>query len=307
MVLTNYRFSDREIKLIGILYLFLNVFYVWKSENLYSSYYYNVYNDIKSINPNILAYVLLFTSMVLVAYVMEKIYINRHFKIRTFFLALCIAALLAGNLYGISNFNVRGSYYPLLLYVIICVIVLFKKNSLSKNKWILFFYWSVVILSVIIPILYVYLYSQGTSLKLGAGGIEKNFFSGREIIWTHFFQTINESLLDLFFGIGSNGLLIGFNAAEDLHNNTFALITNYGLIITVLYYSYIFYKIKRMCIRGMDKISCLYVCAFICSMINGFFEATVYFSPIFLMMNLLIGLAEWRQRKRMEYENSYSN
>ena len=84
-----------------------------------------------------------------------------------------------------------------------------------------------------------------------------------------------------------------------MHNNALALMANYGIIVTMVIYRFIYElyrKISWLAIYPNVSICCI---GFTAVMIASWTEATFYFSPAFLFFSLYLGWGNYFCRKRI--------
>ena len=117
----------------------------------------------------------------------------------------------------------------------------------------------------------------------------------------------------LIVGIGSKSKVLGLDGL-DMHNNSLAMIANYGLLIAIIVYVFIF-KINNRNIN-MKMNDSVYKCSIglTALIISSFTEATIYFSPSFFFYAILLGLERDimihytdKERRNNNYEKSGDN
>ena len=130
------------------------------------------------------------------------------------------------------------------------------------------------------------MYKNGISVE-AIGPIEKETFTGREIIWIHFIESF-PTLFQWLFGLGSQFKIVG---ATDMHNCTLSLIKNSGIIGTWIVYSIIGRALWDLPVERLKKKSFVYVAALLAIMVIGCFESILLVSQLFCIMILMLFLS----------------
>lgn len=129
-----------------------------------------------------------------------------------------------------------GSRTTMLAYILVVGLKWYvaKRNGIKLLKLL---YWFYMIAGLAIPIAYVWMYNHydipfiqnlvHVSLKL----FNKNFFTGREIIWNEAFEIFLDSPWNVLFGIGTHAFENGSNS----HSSFFNILVCSGLIGYVLF------------------------------------------------------------------------
>lgn len=276
LAFSKYRYTYKDYKIISLMLIILNLFWVLNSNGYYSKI---VYGGEHNINPNVVGYLILYSCMLICA-ISEKL--NLRYK------KLYVITILFISYYGIIMLNSRGSFAALFFFTFLNYVIP-KRYIWEKTKYIKLCYVTIVISGIIFPIVYLLMYSQDINFSIPF--INKSFYTGREIIWQSFFLTMSNPIKWLF-GLGSNAQLIYIEGQLDLHNNYLAILSNFGILGFIAYYGLIYKMIKEICKKKqLSHFTISMIIGFFGVLINGFFEATVYFSPIFVLMFIFLGLA----------------
>jgi len=194
------------------------------------------YNGTYIYNPNTIAQLIL--------YIM--ILSNYYFKYST---KSSIIVLIFNILsfYAIYKTNCRNLLVVSLVYLIILYIITPNILKNAKIQKILFI--SIIIISIIIPAFFSYLYIHKSILNINIPFSSKSIFSGREKIWTVCINAIKKDN-NIIIGSKPNDYLNNIYQLGYLnynpHNISIGILVNYGIFGFVLFYIilYNFYNIK---------------------------------------------------------------
>lgn len=171
--------------------------------------------------------------------------------------------------------------------------VLVPKVFLNE-KMIMILIVSIIIISIIFPFIYVSLYTKGIDIKIPF--TDKSLYTGRELLWTKFINSMGSDLNNWLFGIGSKAPIYvdtGRSTSQHLHNNSLALITSFGIVGMLMTYSYLLYQVKRVLISYKENNEILtYLIVFMCFLIEGFTENSMVGVSLFPLMCLGIPLSK---------------
>lgn len=281
IVLTQFTFSKRELKFILYAYILLNISWVSRASGQYEKV---INQGLIDINPNIVACIILFSTMMISTLITELNYkYNKLFNI--IFIIIAIISFI--------NLESRGGLLSILVFLIFKCSIL--TNFRKQQKRLVKISIITIIVGILFPIIYLEMYKKGIDFKIPF--IEKNLYSGREIIWKNFYMEFDK-LTEYIFGLGSNIKILN-NENVDLHNNYLAIICNFGVLGII---SYIIFVVKSIsdscCFKNISLFKFNMLISFICVLVNGYFEATVYFSPIFMFMFIFLGI----EKEEMEME-----
>lgn len=269
------RISNRFINVLTIIYVIECLYCTLLSKSYGSLHYESMINGNASyINPNFLAFIVCIMSFQIWATIKRKFFSNKYTA------PILNILLIFLNIGTVSNLDSRSSYLAILVFF--CLVYFYPQRFVTKNK-ILFLYIMVILFSIIIPIIYVYMYKHGISID-SVGSISKRTFTGREIIWMDYINSFS-SIKDWLIGLGSQATIHG---ATDMHNMTLSLIKNGGIISMLLVYGYIGREIKCCFDNNISRNQFAYLAAVLSSLIIGFFESIFLSSQFFIVLVLLL-------------------
>ena len=122
--------------------------------------------------------------------------------------------------------------------------------------------------------------------------MNKDLYSGREIIWSNFYTEMSKDISHYIIGIGSHANIMYGGDNINPHNIYILVMMNFGIIGFIIFFSFYIlqiYKIYQEHNLNKKKIDFTYA-AFSYLML-GIFEVTSLWSPFILFMSLLWGIA----------------
>lgn len=265
---------DKSIKIIMIFMIVLNVFLFISSPGYYIKWY---FNREKYINSNTIGMVIMYTAVYSNVF-LKKVKIKNSKLYSTFIYIISIL--------GILNVQSRGSLLTLVSFLIFDILIpkrLWKKKCFSE-----FAYITILLVGLIIPYLYTQLYNSG--LHFNIPFTQKSLYTGREIIWSNFYHEMDNNILAIFFGLGSNADLWSGNALN-LHNNYLGIIANFGVIGFILYYGFWFVQIQSLFKKQkMQNYEVSLLMVFFSVLVSGFFEISTLWHTMFFFNFMSLGL-----------------
>lgn len=201
-------------------------------------------------------------------------------------------------LWGCYNVRARMALVTLAFFLVSNWMLDRTRNH--KKGIIMFFLYSSIILELIFPVIYVYLYKTGFGTAIHFFGLaEKGLYSGREGIWIQALEEI-DSVPAALFGIGSHqsfwreGLL-------NMHNNAMNLLVVVGGIGLLVYYFYIIYYInKHFDFDNAPRMKWQCLLFFIAIMIEGITDITLFYNYFLAYYFLPLGIALSHNYKFLE-------
>lgn len=237
-----------------------------------------VNNDYSYINTNVISFMTCLFCMLIWIEIDKKISINKYIKCGIKVLIIICSIYIANNLQS------RSSYIAILMFA---GIMYFIKKDLLKKKNILFFLYLIIVIgSFLIPSIYIYMYEHNINIS-NVGGITKSTFTGREIIWKKLFEIFQNSSSNFLLGLGSKYEINGLGA--DMHNNSMSILKNYGIAGALFLYGFIGTKVKKSEWIKIENIN--FFIAFLCSLVIGYFETMLSFTPAAMIMMVFLGCA----------------
>ena len=273
LTLEKVKFQNNDRMFIQRLSAFIIVIIASKSM-IYTANFYE--NAAKDINPNTLGMVLMFSLMLYIVCMG-----NRVKKIPL--IMLCLIAIM-----GMFNYRARGAIISTLVFFVLCLI----PNKISKPKLWRLIALIIIIAGTLFPFVYLNLYSNRTNLRI----VGKSLYTGREIIWTKMFTFLKGNVKSWLFGVGS-GADFWIEDNLNVHNNYYSVIINFGVIGYLIYFTFIYSRIYSCC----DYINSIKVkrslSMFISSvLVLGFTETTSFWLYIGILCYFGLGMSVYETR-----------
>ena len=176
-----------------------------------------------------------------------------------------------------------------ILVLFISLLVFLFWNIISKNKIIYFLFFIILFISIM---LFIYFYTYGDEIPLFIKLNEisniyfnKNFFSGRNIIWKNLFEYIKlKPILGYGSGVTNEVFSVVQNSTHNFYIQVLLQVGLAGLLSWILFFYQIwrfFYKCKK------DKIIRITSSFFVAILIQNIFELTFYSNKV------IIGIMQW--------------
>ena len=209
---------------------------------------------------------------------------------------LLFVLFLLLSIITIINVMARTSLIGMCVYLVLLVI----PSRYFKPKFTFAVHIFVVLVALLLPLVYLYMYRNGVQLTL----FGKNLFTGREGVWEKMFAFMDEKgAMGWLYGIGSHMAIHGekFNSHNSYYSIT-ACFGVFGLIGFVLFYVL---KLKNVIKYSRDKeIKNLFIIFITMCFMSGFETLFNVFSTTFVIF-LPLGMAMCRARK-LEKESRLS-
>lgn len=245
---------------------------------LYSFYYAKNWDEITSkfnfINPNTFAEFLSFTFILACCLINLK----TKKKICNKILLIITSSIV---MYGVVNYEARTSMGALFVFVIFNLL---PKKWLSK-KVLLIIAISILTFQIIFPFVYLLVYNANLEFDF----FGKNFFTGREKLWTTMFGYFKEDPIRIVFGLGSKvslleGIMLGPN------NNIWSVITNFGLMGFLGYITFIMFMFKNLELNTSTQFKFFYM-YIACILLGGCTEVITFWEPAYMLTSICLGFA----------------
>lgn len=276
IICSEYYLSDQSLRRLIILLVCLSLFVISKSHGYYLK---SLYDKTNFINSNTMAQVVMYTCI----YV--SIFLK---KIRHRFRVPVILGLYVLGVWGIFNFQSRGTLSTFLLFIILDYAV---PKRFFKNKFrTLLSVGLVLSLGLTFPYVYTTLYNNGVNFSIPF--TTKSLYTGRELIWNNFYNSLGENMTNWLFGLGSHAQLwVGHS--QNLHNNYLSVIASFGVIGFAMYYGFIFIQIKSVC-EGpfVSDYTVSLLIGFLCVLMDGFVEVSTLWDVMLFFNFMFLGLAK---------------
>ena len=229
---------------------------------------------INPINPNTFAEFLSFT------FILACCLINLKFKNKLISkIILVVTASII--MIGVVNYRARTSMGALFVFVLLNLL---PKKWITK-KVITIVALSIFVFQIVFPFIYLSIYKAGIIFDF----FGKNFFTGREILWSTMFEYFKEEPLRMVFGLGSKvslyeGVMLGAN------NNIWVVITNFGLLGFFAYLTFMFLMFKNLQLNTDTQIKFFFM-YIACVLLGGCTEVITFWEPTFMLTSIGLGFA----------------
>ena len=264
------------------LVMFVPLFY-WliRSPFWYNLWEYNRWKGLEELkNPNMVGRVINYTSMLLFAFLenAKKQWIKKGRWI-----------LLFLGIWGTYNVRARMSMVVsccFLLGACLMNIKIFTNALKIKTAFLLS-----VLLEGLFPLVYLTMYKIGFGVGWKfAGTSAKGLYSGRQEIWMNAFEAMTGAK-EIFLGMGSeNDFWVGHSL--NMHSNFMNLLVVYGVIILILYWGYLGYLFfRKYDYKHSTKMQDLLLLFFICVLVEGTTEITIFYNEFILYTFMPLGMA----------------
>lgn len=230
-----------------------------------------VYYQETDINPNTMAYFIIYGFVYWFAFMDFSGLFKK---------VLCI--ILAGlAFYGIVNFASRGAAASLCCFLLMNLLPV----RLYKSAYFIGMLWLFLIISILFPLFYVYLYQNHIDMQL----FNKSLYTGREGIWLRMFDAFKEKPMSWLFGLGSHAELWAGHQLN-VHNNFWAVLVNFGGVGCLLFYSFIIGKVQTLSVYMNNDIIRRLVIGFVSyAFFAGILESTTFWMPLLIYIYLGLG------------------
>lgn len=224
-------------------------------------------------NPNTMAYFIVYGFVYWFAFTNFSRLLNK---------VLCVALLIVA-FYGIYNFSSRGAASAFICFFLMNLLPV----RIYKSNYFINMLWLFVLISILFPLFYVYLYNNFIDISL----FNKSLYTGREEIWLRMFNAFGENPLAWLFGLGSHTeLWVGHNL--NVHNNFWAVLVNFGIFGFIMYYVFIIGKIKELTTyMGNTMIRRLVIGFISYALFAGILESTTFWMPVLIYIYWGLGFS----------------
>lgn len=237
--------------------------------------------EIKGINPNTIAIIIVTTCLFL------GLYIDSKSKSR-FRKALVYLVSFA----ALYRTRARTS---LIAFLAILIVELILKTKIEKSKkQALLLVTLIIAAGIIFPFVYVGLYTKGI-ITYNTFFFGKRVFTGRQYIWANLWDYLQQNHIAFIWGVGYNTELYS-RGTFNLHNAYLMIFAQYGLPTLLVYLAYIIHSVAGM-FGKLGQISdlqfkCYQILLYV--LIVGFGETVLSYLPnlIFIAMAIGIGCRE---------------
>lgn len=280
------KLTINQYKIIFYLNLFLFLIFLIKSNGAYFDYLSNIGS---TFNSNTTGAFLMITSIYILLFANV---LNYRITWKRFFVLFLL------TLYGIYNCRSRGA---LIGYGAFCVLYFIGKNLrfFTKRKILISSFLLIIIVGLIVPKIYLHFYSEGININFGF--TDKQSYTGREIIWQNFYDSME--LKNWILGYGSNATFYTDHELN-MHNIYLSLIVNSGLIGLFLFFWYFKKLIFSRKINNFEFINKYVIYYFFSLLILNYFEVTLMWSPLIILLLLPLNLINYKGGGNYEGKNT---
>lgn len=286
LVLSQMKFSDKQIRLASyILLLPITALLLFGGRHYVHYVSLNIFDY--TLNPNVIAYLILLSSFV--AFHLTK---DKHTVIKSFVVFLIVLYLLIGT-------GARTSLIAFLLFVLLNLFN--KRKHLYKIR--LTRYKSRIAFLIVVSFCLVYIYAYVLPNYVPSGGLiilNKNVFSGRQIIWQEIFSLMKH---DWLFGVGADYAFVD-NQLYSAHNLFLGYAAIFGLPVMFGMVLFI-YRVLKDCFLKNNNANTKYLFSiWVVLLFVSMFETVLSYSPIIIfttcvfILNLDSGLG--REGKQID-------
>lgn len=264
-------FSKKDMKYLFFIFLFMSIYIFIKSFGYFEIFISDKYGYINTNTMGMVAFFSLIYNMIFYKYLYKK-YTHIFYFLQ---IVMCFISLV--------NYECRGSLISMIFFVACFLFV--KKNIWYKKKFVLLFFIIIVSIGTIFPFIYSNMYLNHVYFEIPF--LHKGLYTGREVIWINTISIFKNSSVKWLTGIGSNAIV--WTNDMNLHNNYFAVITNFGFLGYAFYYGFIFFQINKG-LKAIDSIHIDLLIGLFSILILSYVEIVTLWETMFLINILIIGL-----------------
>lgn len=275
IVMSRFSFSKNMIKLLFVILIGVNLILVYNSPGYYKK---AMYDKSNYLNSNTVAMVIMYT-FIYCKILMQNLKLKYH--------KIVITLLFAFSIWGILNCEARGSLFTLVSFIVLDIFIpkSFWKSKVRTMPIIII----IIGIGVMVPFIMVNLYEAGVNFTLHF--TSKSLYTGREVIWSNFYSLMDNNIISWMLGLGSKVKLWDIGDVS-LHNNYLAVISNFGIIGFIIYYSYILKIVSSLYRKNhLTNYQISLLIGFICVLLNGYIEITTLWSTMFYFNFMFLGIA----------------
>jgi len=265
LALSQMKFSYSQIRFVSYIFLLPIIALLLFSGRHYVHYISSNIFDY-TLNPNVIAYLILLSSFV--AFHLIK---NRHAVMKSLIVFLVVLYLLIGT-------GARTSLIAFLLFVLLNLFN--KRKHLSKIR--LNNYKSRIAFLIIASFCVIYIYAYILPNYVSSGRLiilNKNVFSGRQIIWQEIFSLMKHNWL---FGVGADYAFMD-NQLYSAHNLFLGYAAIFGLPVMLGMILFI-YRILNDCFLKNNNMNTKYLFSiWVALLVISMFETVLSYSPTIIL------------------------
>lgn len=275
------KFDKKDITLLVFVMCISILYWLYRSPTYYSEFFYNHWKDDGTYtNSNGVGHYLAYEC----AFMFMLLSLSRKKWIRRFKWILALICI-----WGCYNVRARMALFTLIIFLLMNLFI--EKFPKIKNGTVKVFLIGSIILEIVFPFLYLWMYKSGIGSKIVMFGLaEKGLYSGRESIWLNAFKEM-DNLPSVLFGIGSEHDFWKGNVLN-MHNNAMNLIVVIGLLGLLLYFGYLVkYILESFDFSRATNFQWQCLIFFICIIVEGATDITLFYNPFLAYYFIPLGIA----------------
>ncbi len=281
-VINHCKMNRAAVRIIWLLFLLLFISCLFKCPDYFIIW--DKDKDIRLFNPNTLAFLTVYSSMILTLFSRKNANGRKALKL---FLA-CL------TIYGILQYKSRGALLMYTSFLIFKYVIPMRWKR--QKRFTVMFFLILITAGYLFPLVYVHL-AEGhweTGIVLSKFLGKKGLFTGREQIWNSFYKAMSEKKINYLVGIGSHAnIMLHGEANVNVHSAFLVVLMNFGIIGSFLYYIFFILQINKIysCENITKRQIDLLYGAF-SFLVLGVFETTSLWMPFVLFMSFLWGMSK---------------
>lgn len=189
--------------------------------------------EYEGFNPNTVALVLGATCYILISNL-------SNYRISKKMRNILMLAVMISTLFLVDRCQSRGVFFSMLL--IFTLNCFFSEKIKKSYKLATMFYFLIVVLGIIIP--YVYVFIWNNPLFKGVVILGKSLFTGRQFIWINLFKYFQNNPMSILFGTGVTTEFY-YGKSFNLHNSYLQTIATFGFPVFLLFFGFLCKVIKH--------------------------------------------------------------
>ncbi len=200
----------------------------------------------------------------------------------------------------------RASLMGVVMFFLIMIFPFFITNKKIFRSISLL----LIIGSILFPYIYVGMWKHNVEINFGTKN--KNFYSGRQMIWSRMMKEFEGKEL---YGIGSNFRTNSTSTSLNVHNSLFAIYMIYGAINFAVFLPLFVRFIWKMQEKSKNKVNRIAIAGIIGMLVISYYETNLIWSDVYMFFVILSCIAyskeendDIEERKAYEKDNSiYTN
>lgn len=275
-IFSNISIKNENFKFLALLFLLIYVKMLLLSSHVWNDFLVGS----TEINPNSVAQSLLLCYCIICIYFKNKK--NKHTSF--FLIPFTILTMMA-----IYKCNSRTILLALGVYIISTYMPIINKFVVKHLQLILSI---LVIIGLIIPYVYVFLYQKGYSFNIPFS--DKTLYTGREQLWGYMLSSLNLNKLYYFIGVGTNyETTIG--VIGNYHNWYLGILYTFGIVVYIIYFGYLLDIVSKVKKKEVSY-------AIITIFVIGFFETSALWISTQIYIFIIILFDKYNETEVLQNE-----